>query len=296
LRILTKVLEENPQSVRETYYLAREYWYRKDFETAVRWYTDYLTRATWAPEMADAWLMRGRCLWHLQRGSEARDCCLKALKVNADFKEAMVFLAEMSGPKNRERWLLYAELTHNEDVLFVREPSPKPPEYYDRIFAGSKDMSRYENLLRMAASWTWGRVLDVCCGTGELGKYVQDYHGIDFSEEAVRGNPKLSCEHVFACDLAGYDTYVILEALEHLDDLALLSRIPPGSDVVFSVPSFSDPSHVRVYSERIVRLRYADLLKIQRVVRFNWSGEGWSQDAPNTEKYILLVRAVRVST
>lgn len=120
LRILTKVLEEDPSAVRETYYLAREYWYRKDYETAVKWYTDYLKRSQFASEMADAWLMLARCLLQIKRGDEARDCCLQAIKINADFREALLFMSELSGPKNRECWKLYASMATNKEVLFVR--------------------------------------------------------------------------------------------------------------------------------------------------------------------------------
>jgi len=293
LRILTKEMERDPKLVREAYYLGREHWYRKQYVEAARWFADYLTRATWAPEMADGWLYLARCLWQLRRGEEARDACLQAIKINADFREALLFLAEISGPKNRERWRLFAELANDEDVLFVRSPVAQPAEYYDRLFAASKDMTRYDRLLRMAADWSWGRVLDVCCGTGELAKHIEDYHGIDFSAEAVRDNPRTRHGDVFREDLAGYDTYVILEALEHLDDRALLARIPLGADVVFSVPSFADPAHLRTYNEKIVRLRYADLLQVQRVVRFNWTGAEWSPDQQDTPNYILLVRARR---
>lgn len=120
LRILTRVLQENPTAVREAYYLAREHWYRADYAGAARWYRDYLTRATWAPEMADAYLMLARCLWRLRRGDEARTACLRAIQINADFKEALVLMAEMSGPKNRRCWMSYAAAATNEDVLFVR--------------------------------------------------------------------------------------------------------------------------------------------------------------------------------
>jgi glycosyltransferase involved in cell wall biosynthesis len=290
LRILTRELERNPQAVRETYYLAREHWYRQDYPTAVRWYLDYLTRATWAPEMADAWLMLARCFWRMQQGDDARSACLQAIRINADFREALLFMAEMSGPKNSERWKVFAELAKNEDVQFVRSPLPRDSAYYDHVFAGSKDMSRYERLLKTAASWTWGRVLDVCCGTGELGRYVRDYQGVDFSGEAVADNPRLRQGDVFAEDLAGYDTYVILEALEHLDDRALLRRLPPGADVVFSVPSFADPAHLRTYNEQILRMRLGGLMRIERVVRFNWDGARWTPEHGDTRNYILLVR------
>jgi glycosyltransferase involved in cell wall biosynthesis len=120
LRILTKVLNKNPKAVREAYYLAREYWTRLDYATAAKWYADYLTRATWAPEMADAWMMLAYCLWNLQQGEEARDACLQAIKINTNFKEAIKLMATMSGPKNRTRWLEFAETASNELVLFVR--------------------------------------------------------------------------------------------------------------------------------------------------------------------------------
>lgn len=290
LRILMKVLEENPSAVRETYYLAREYWYRRDYESAVKWYTDYLKRAQWAPEMADGWLMLARCLWQLQRGDEARDCCLQAIKINADFREALLFMSEMSGPKNRECWKLYASMATDKEVLFVRDADARPAEYYDKIFAASRDMSRYDKLLQRAASWSPGRVLDVCCGTGELGKYVADYHGIDFSREAVAGNTRLSQGDVFKVDLSGYDTYALLETLEHVDDLALLRRLPAATNVVFSVPSFTDLAHLRTYNERIIRSRFGSIMRIQRMERFNWTGTEWDSEHAETDNYILLVR------
>jgi acetyltransferase-like isoleucine patch superfamily enzyme/glycosyltransferase involved in cell wall biosynthesis len=132
LRILSKVLEKNPKSVRETYYLAREHYYRKDWSTAAKWYADYLTRATWAPEMADAWLMSARCMQNLGKNDLAKDACLQAIKINADFQEALEFMASLSGPKNRIRWLAFAKLAGNDSVLFTRgapaaAPAAKEP-------------------------------------------------------------------------------------------------------------------------------------------------------------------------
>jgi ABC-type glycerol-3-phosphate transport system substrate-binding protein len=39
---------------------------------------------------------------------------------NVNFKEAILFLAELSGPKNAKRWKEVAESATNEDVLFIR--------------------------------------------------------------------------------------------------------------------------------------------------------------------------------
>lgn len=291
LRILKKEVKKNPKTTREVYYLAREYFYRKDYVTAAYWYEDYLTRGTFPAEVSDAYLMLARCYWQLHKGEKARDMCLQAIKWNNDFKEALLFMAEMSGPKNKERWKLFAEMAEDEGVLFVRKPVVKGAAYYDKLFGASRDMSRYEKILKEAASWSHGKVLDICCGTGELSKYVADYQGIDFSAGAIGSNPKLRQADVFKEDYQGYDTYVILEALEHLDDIALLKRLPPDADLVFSVPSFPDPSHVRTFNEKLIRYRFAELLKVERIKRYNWNGKAWDPDHKPTEHYILLVKA-----
>lgn len=125
LRILTKEVEKNPKATREVYYLAREYFYRKDYETAARWWEDYLTRGTYGPEIADTYLMLSRCYWKLGRKDEARDACLRAIKTNNDFKEALLWMADMSGPKNAPRWRAFAALAKNEGILFVRHVAPE---------------------------------------------------------------------------------------------------------------------------------------------------------------------------
>ncbi len=120
LRILSKVVDGNPKAVREVYYLAREYWYRKDYKTAVKWIDDYLTRAYWGPEWADALLMKAWCLRAQGKNDAARTACLEALNINANFREAAEYLASMCGPKNAARWREFARSATNEDVLFVR--------------------------------------------------------------------------------------------------------------------------------------------------------------------------------
>jgi glycosyltransferase involved in cell wall biosynthesis len=118
LRILTKEVETR-ECIREKYYLAREYWYRKDYKTALGWYEKYLEVANWAPEMADAWLMVARCRYNLGI-STAKDACLQAIKINADFKEALLLMADLSGPNNKAKWQEYANYANNKNVLFIR--------------------------------------------------------------------------------------------------------------------------------------------------------------------------------
>jgi len=120
LRILIKVVKEKPTVSREKYYLAREYWYRRDYITALYWYDQYFLVSKHAAEKADGYLMAARCAWMLNQGEKAREYCLQAIKVNAHFKEALKLMASMSGENNKDAWNKFAELADNRNVLFIR--------------------------------------------------------------------------------------------------------------------------------------------------------------------------------
>lgn len=117
LRILSDIANPTP---RDLYYLAREFYYRGQWDDAIATLDKYMPVATWMPERADAWLMMARCLWQLNRGDEARTACSQAIINNANFREALAFMGEMSWPGNAQRWTSFAELADNSDVLFVR--------------------------------------------------------------------------------------------------------------------------------------------------------------------------------
>ena len=105
---------------RETYYLAREYWYKGDYITAAWWFQRYLEVGGWKAERCDAYLYLARCLWALGRGDEARQSCLRAIEGNPDFKEAFLFMAEMSYEREAALWRGIAETRQSTDVLFRR--------------------------------------------------------------------------------------------------------------------------------------------------------------------------------
>lgn len=121
LRILKKSLKANPSLTRERYYLAREYFYIKDWEKAIKELDIYLKLATWLPEKNDAWLMRARCLAGLGRYNEACDSAWEAIKYNANFREALLFIADHMDSVNKQVWKKFAQQADNRDVLFVRE-------------------------------------------------------------------------------------------------------------------------------------------------------------------------------
>lgn len=133
LRILEKACTDEPELVREKYYLAREYWYRKRYDKALDWYQSYLKIATWAPEKADALLMTARCLWQLQRGPEARAACLQAIGINPEFQEALYFMAEMHFSPWKESWEKIAAAADNSNVLFIRKVIPRKEGTAEKI-------------------------------------------------------------------------------------------------------------------------------------------------------------------
>ena len=299
LRILSEELKKNPKCIRETFYLAREYWYRKDYKNAIKWYKDYLKRANWAPEMAEANLMIAKSYQNLNKIDKAKDYCLQAIKINADFKEALNLMVELSGIKNREKWLLFAELANDNDVLFTRKNKIEQNEsYYNRLFASSSDMSRYYHIYNKIGQMVNDdeKVLDVGCGVAALQTFIKDYSGFDFSSEAIKiaNNPNVVLGNAYNKEnyKEEYDTYIITETLEHLDDQKILNNIPKRKRVIFSVPSFNDPSHLRRYNEEIVKYRFNGLIDIKSIIRFNWK-DGWKQDGGLSREYILLVDCIK---
>lgn len=117
IRILSK---QEPKDARTCYYLGREYYYKKEFDVAIKWFKACCEQSMFKPERADAWLYLARCYWKLSLGDHARDACASALMVNAHFREAAYFMAEMSWAENRAPWIAMAEAGTNEGVLFQR--------------------------------------------------------------------------------------------------------------------------------------------------------------------------------
>ena len=125
LRILKKAVEEGAGS-REIFYLAREYYYRRDYRTCVKYLEKYLEKPGFRAEIAEVHLMMARCYWSMEgdHGEDARLACMRAIYISPDFKEAFVFMAEMNFEPRKSKWLLYSKLADSkDDVLFVRDMS-----------------------------------------------------------------------------------------------------------------------------------------------------------------------------
>ena len=115
-----RILLKHHNTPRDKFYLAREYLYRKDWITAIYWYEEYLKESDFRAEICEAYLQLARCKWALGKGSEARGHLLKAIEGNPNFKEAILFMAEMSWEPQAEVWRKFAEIADNKEVLFIR--------------------------------------------------------------------------------------------------------------------------------------------------------------------------------
>ena len=166
-------------------------------------------------------------------------------------------------------------------------------EVYYNNFAHS-DVSRYEEIYKLVGKWVKGKVLDIGCGIAKLQNHVEDYSGFDFSTECVKvvNTNRVWLGNAYTESLGGYDTYTALEVLEHLDDLKLIRRLPAGKSFIFSVPSFTAPSHLRTYTEAGLWQRYNELLSIEKTVRFNYHDSKWVLGGKKTNSYIILSMAV----
>lgn len=123
------------------------------------------------------------------------------------------------------------------------------------------------------------KIIDIGCGVGQFATMLfdygfQNYEGLDFSKEAIKiaqeTNPlqmdKFKVGDAFTDEIfeQEYDVVVMFEILEHLiKDLELLSRVKSGKRVVLSVPNFSDPNHVRYFTNiEKVKARYSKEVEI----------------------------------
>lgn len=151
-------------------------------------------------------------------------------------------------------------------------PVEQPASHYDDVYQDSEEYrlaypsSRYyfvwsvivDRVRRLGAR----RVLEIGCGAGQLASFlveqgIESYVGLDFSAKAlelarnnvpsgvlVHGDARTSDVY----EKYTYDVIISTEVLEHIEaDLDVVSRFPPGTRCICSVPSFPYRSHVRYF-------------------------------------------------
>jgi 2-polyprenyl-3-methyl-5-hydroxy-6-metoxy-1,4-benzoquinol methylase len=157
-------------------------------------------------------------------------------------------------------------------------------DYYNKGFAESPhyslevkaEHSRHSGLYKAVLSLLNHneRIFEVGCGTGQFAEmiinsgfnYVQ---GFDFSEVAVNMSKSRTGKDLFQVgDIIDWDfnrfeysTVIALEVFEHINgDIDAIKRIPKGTRLIFSLPTFDDQAHVRYFKRAYqITARYATL-------------------------------------
>ena len=157
----------------------------------------------------------------------------------------------------------------------------QPASFYDKIYSTSKryrlsaENCVYYPMWEVVLSWLHDhKVIELGCGSGQFGGICLadgiDYHGIDFSKEAIKiangtWNGYFEVGDALTADLTDCTAVVMLELLEHIDrDLECVGRIPEGIMTIISVPQTGiSKAHVREFrSLDDVLNRYRPLINI----------------------------------
>lgn len=164
----------------------------------------------------------------------------------------------------------------------------KGAAYYDRIYAAGYSTLAYrpvyDAVLDFLVRFPGASVLEVGCGTGDLGLRIKEsripYRGFDLSPVAIDRCRALGLNTSVASaydapvyEPVDYSVIVALEVFEHLDDRRAAARFPRGSHVLFSVPNFVETSHLRAYQdpERDIVRYYKGVLSVGQILPFKFT-------------------------
>lgn len=122
LRMLERTVELEKNPVRNLYYLGREYYYKQRYQDCVDTLKRYVKVSHWPAEEADAHLIMAQSYVELKLIEESAASILQAIKINPNFKEAVLFMELISHPMNKSQWRRMAMAADNRDLVWSRVP------------------------------------------------------------------------------------------------------------------------------------------------------------------------------
>ena len=163
--------------------------------------------------------------------------------------------------------------------------------YYNNIFKNSviyakeaHDITFYYETWKFAYDFIKKRniknIVDLGCGPGHFPSLIEEnlnikYKGYDFSSTAIdQARDKIYNNGnditFFKQNLSNYSPsfndnfFVSFEFLEHISfDLEILNSLLTNDEILFSVPSYDDPGHVRCFpNEKDIENRYNSILNL----------------------------------
>jgi trans-aconitate methyltransferase len=176
----------------------------------------------------------------------------------------------------------------------------KDADFYNSVYQSSEKYKKKPELIEYYYEvWCEGinqiknyvsqpkHIIDLGCGPGHFASLLasnldtlEKYDGYDFSETAINMAQSLIGKDIrfnfyqqdlrlfnFPPSLNDNSIITMFEFLEHISfDLELMSKIPIGTWIVFSVPSFDSAGHVRWFNSlQEVKNRYEPLMSIENI-------------------------------
>ena len=195
LRILKKEVERTGNA-REMFYLAREYYYRGMWEDALAMFGGYVQKSKFLSEKAEAFLLMARIYWELRKPDDARDALLQAIGINANFKEALLFMAQIAGDglgnekwqKNADQWKRMAASADDYDVMFKRDVIRK-------LF-----ISPHDDDATLFGAFTCMRKKPIVCVVTD--SYIQPNRGEVGCDAETRARETAESCKILGCDVA----------------------------------------------------------------------------------------------
>jgi tetratricopeptide (TPR) repeat protein len=113
---------ETENDDRNTYYLAREYYYAGEQDTAIKMFERYLELPGWKPERSQALVFMGDCYKYSGRGQQAVECYHKAMVEDDTRREPFFALG----------FTMYEWARYRSAAIYLRAATEIPlrPNYY----------------------------------------------------------------------------------------------------------------------------------------------------------------------
>ena len=160
------------------------------------------------------------------------------------------------------------------DNAYLTRPS------YDVHYTKSEYYELWVEVIKLV--WQYDKdvpITELGCGTGQFAEVLFDegyknYCGYDFSKVAIK-KAKARTKQLFFVENSleliewrAYKLLIALEFLEHTDDIKIL-KPRHDSEIIFTVPDFDDPAHVRHFkTEQEVRDRYTEYIDFESITKF----------------------------